>query len=120
MNDVREPEVRVLYRGESAVVYCIDMQDEPEVAAGAAISLPQVAIIDGSGTLVSFGAPSVTAADFVQKDRDGNVEKTVPAGKGIKFAATPGATKGACTALVSALESLGNSRIGKPVQFQVK
>ena len=119
-SDTRPVESHVLYVGESAKVFCADFQDYAPVANGETLSGPSVSITNGA-SLVTLGSPTVLTADFVDYDRNGetDADKTVPSGKGVKFAVTPGSTRGQCTVTVLVVCS-GGATEGKQVNFVVK
>jgi hypothetical protein len=122
--DERPDDVKTFFRGEMEAVVCFDFQDFPEVAAGDSLSLPTVQISSGPAVM-TMGAPEVLTADFEEKDREGNVEKTVPEGKGVKVKISPtavGGLKGECfiLCLVKPSSADADGRIGKRLKCVVK
>lgn len=120
-SDDRPDEERVLLRGEATITYCFDFQDFSQVAGGGTLSGPTTAISSGPA-LVQLGTPEVNVVDFLELDAAGDVEKTVPAGKGVKVAVTPsaiGAAKGECFA-TCLVDCSDGSRPGQRVKFIVK
>ena len=122
MTDDRTEETHVVYRGSSAAVYCVNLSDMPEVAGGQTISLPTISVVSGPA-LVTFSGEVVTVADFNEYNANGNLERVIPAGKGVKFAMTPAAvgsiTKGECVGYCSVAFS-GGGRDGKQFKIVVK
>lgn len=125
MNDERPDDERTGFRGE-APVYCYDFKDYPEVAGGGVLTNPVLVVSGGSAALVTLGSPFVLTSDFVEKDANGLVQRTVPSGKGVKalhtFPAVGGA-KGDCT--VTCTVSVdggppGGTRIAKRCKFTIK
>jgi hypothetical protein len=122
VSDERMDDEKTLYRGESALVYCFDYQDFPEVTAGQTLSNPTAVVSSGSAALVTLGLAEINLVAFEERDRDGVVQRSVPAGAGAKVAVTPpavGGPKGECvvTCLVS---PSGGGKIGKRCRFIVK
>jgi hypothetical protein len=112
------------FRGEVGGVYCADFSGFPEVAAGDTLSNPTVVLSSGP-SLMTIGTPEINAADFQELSVDGNVEKTVPAGKGSKVKLTPpavGGVKGECflTFLVKPSSGDADARIGLRLKCTVK
>lgn len=114
-SDQREPETRILYIGEAALIYCFSFENDPTVAGGETLSAPAMTV---DIARVTFGAPTVLTSDFVQYDENGLVVRTVLSGKGIRVAVTP-VTRGECqaTCLVNAS---GGSTVARVVNFTVK
>lgn len=125
-SDDRVDEERVLFRGEAACVYCADFQDYPEAGAGETMTVNQVVVSSGNAALVALSTPFVNSVAFEKRDRDGDVERTVPAGKGVKVGVTPppvGGAKGYCVVTFLADFSGGppnGSTRAKRVKFTVK
>lgn len=117
-SDTRPPEEHVIFIGESAKTFCADFQDYPEVANGETLSTPSGSVTNGD-SLVTLASFTVTSADFVDYDRDGVAEETVPSGKGVSFLVTPGSSRGTCTVTVLVVAS-GGATLGKQVNFKVK
>lgn len=105
-SDSRPIDVKNLFVGEEAIVYCANFESDPSVAGGATISNPTLTLANGKVTMAV--APSVVSADFVQYDKYGKEVGRVPAGKGVKFSVTA-ASVGQCRGLVKVDASDGES-----------